>query len=273
MRSIFEQWKYIFRNLWFVLPFAVVPCVFISLLINFKEIEYVGGSLFSGPFELQFREIFYAWSIMRFDSPLGIICSILAIICLVFFSAALLIFVEKHMRIGKRTLSGIPAQLGNHLFSFICFVLLMALLYEVWALILSAMLYMICSIASKTAARILFAFVSMVFVAALLYLITVIYLWLPCTLHTGFRAYNAFLYSYRLIVGARWRLYLSMLISFVPSFLILLGSAFGPIWLSRILAILLFSLCYLSFIVRMETLYFETDKLDREDLLRSYREL
>ena len=29
----------------------------------------------------------------------------------------------------------------------------------------------------------------------------------------------------------------------------------------------------MSYCVRMETFYFETDKLDREDLLLSYREL
>lgn len=273
MRVVFEHWKYIFRNLWFVLPFAVVPAVFLSLSVDFKAINSVASSLFSGPFDLDFPIIFRAWSFFRFDSVLGIIYSIFMLFSLVVFSALLLSFAEKHMRIGKRTFSGIFSQFESHLFSYIIFVLVLTLLYEIWALALSAVLYLFSSIASKTAARITFIIVSVLFVALLLYLITVIYLWLPCTLHTGFRAYSAMLYSYRLVVEVRWKLYLSMLISYAPCFLILFFSSLGPVWLSRILAGILYLFCYSSFCVRMETLYFYTDKLDREDLLRSYREL
>lgn len=273
MRIVVEQWKYIFKNLWFVLPFAIVPAVFLALSVDFRGISLVTNSLFFGTLDLGFFEIFSAWTFFRVDSALGVIYSLLAIVCLVVFSALLLAFVGKHMRIGKRTLSGVIPEFVNHILSVLVFVLVFAGMVEVWALVLSAVLYMIVSIASKTAARVLFIVVSLLFIAALLYLVTVIYLWLPCKLHTGFRAYEAFLYSYRLVSGVRWKLYLSLLLSYAPCFLCLFGASFGPEWLSRLLAILLYLFGFLSFIVRMESLYFETDKLDREDLLRSYREL
>lgn len=247
--------------------------IFLALVVDFKEIGAIVEGLFGGPFELEFVDIYRAWSMIRYDSALGILCNVLAVLSLIFFSTLLLLFVEKHMRIGKRTMSGIPEQLDNHLASFLLYILLTVFVYELWALVLSAMLYMICSIASKTVARILFVVVSFLFVATLIYLLTICYLWLPCKLQTGFRAYDAFLYSYRLVVGVRWRLYLSMMISYAVCFIILVASSIGPIWISRILAIILYSLCYLSYFIRMETLYFETDKLDREDILRSYREL
>lgn len=273
MRIVVEHWKYIFRNLLFVLPFAVAPALFLSLSVDFKAISTIAKEMLSGPFELDFSTIFCAWSMFRTDSFLGIVYSIIALACLIFFSTLLLSYVEKHMRIGKRTFSGILSQLQTQILSFVCFVALYFALYEIWALVLSAVLYMISRISSKTAARILFILVSLLFVAALLYVVTIIYLWLPCKLQTGLKSISALLYSYQLMVGVRWKLYLSFLLSYVPFFLILVSSSLGPDWIARIVAIILYTFCYLSFIVRMETLYFETDKLDREDRLRSYMEL
>lgn len=273
MRMVFEHWKYIIKNLWFVLPFAVMPAVFLALSVDFVGIGNVARSFFTAELDLEFRDIFRAWSFFRFDSALGIVYSILAIVCLVVFTALLLTFVEKHLRIGKRTLSGVLSQFGNNVFSVLTAVLFYTALYELWALVLSAVLYAISAIVSKGFACFLFAFVSAVFIAVLLYLITVVYLWLPCKQITGFSAYNAFVYSYRLVIGVRPKLYLSMLISYVLCFVLIIGTAFGPDWLSAIIAFILFVFAYLSFCVRMETLYFETDKLDREDLIRSYKEL
>ena len=273
MRVVFEQWKYILKNLWFVLPFGVVPAFFLALCVDFAAIEKVAVELFGGNLELNFTQIFRAWSFIRVDFPLALIFSVTALIVVVFASSFLLAFVEKHMRIGKRTFSGVFSQLGNHISAFIIFALFLVVVYEIWAIALSAVLTAICTIPSKVVARIFFVLISLVFVGALIYLITVVYLWLPCKLHTGFRTYDALLYSYRLVIGVRWRLILSLIISYVPCFLILFASSFGPDILSRILSVVLFTFAYLSFCVRMETLYFETDKLDREDLLRSYREL
>ena len=268
MRVIFGQWKYIIRNLWMVLPFAVVPAVFLSLSVDLVALKSVATSLFTGPFELTFTQIFRAWSFLRTDSFVGILYSIFAFVCLVFFSAILLTFVEKHMRIGKRSLSGILSQLETHIFAYIGFVLFLFTVYELWALVLSALLYMVSTMASKTAARVLFALISLLFIALLLYLVSIVYLWLPCRLHTGLKLHVAFLYSYNLMIGVRWQLYLSLAITYVVGFLVIFGCAFGPDWLFRILAILVFLCAYSSFCVRMETLYFETDKIDREDLLR-----
>lgn len=273
MQSVFEHWKYIFKNLWFVLPFAVTPAVFLALSVDFSDIELVAKSFFTGTFGLKFFEIFRAWSFLRLDSALGVIYSVLAVVCLVFFTSLLLGFVEKHMRIGKRTLSGVFSQLGSRIGAFIGIVLLFFALYELWALLLSAVLFAVSAIKAKALACFLFTLACLLFIGALFFLVSVFYLWLPCMQLTGFGAYNAFLYSYRLVIGVRWKLILSLAISYVPCFVILVGVSFGPDWLAGVIAFILFAFLYLSFCVRMETLYFETDKLDREDLLRSYREL
>ena len=273
MRVVTEHWKYIFKNLWFVLPFSILPAVFLALSADFGAVSIVMHKLFSGVFDLEFKEIFFAWSFFRCDSVLGGIYSALALLCLIFFSGFLLVFIEKHMRIGKRTLSGVFTQLRDHAFSFIGIVVFFVVLYEVWALVLSAVLFMVTNFSSDIFARILFVIVSVIFIAALFYIITAGYLWVPCKLHTGFRLYPALIYSYGLLGGVRWRLFFSMLISYAVCFFVVIGSVFGPLWLTRLLAAIMFMFAYMSFIVRMETLYFETDKLDREDLIRNYRGL
>lgn len=273
MRIVFEHWKYIFRNLWFVLPFSVMPAIFLALSVDFNGVEMLTMSFFGGEFELEFASVFRAWSLFRFDSVLGIIYSVFALVCVVVFSAFLLAFVEKHMRIGKRTLSGVFGQFFDHALAVIGVTLFYFALYEVWALVLSAVLLVVSQIEAKWFACLMFVLVSLLFIFALLYLVSIFYLWLPCMQITGFHMYNALLYSYRLVVGVRWRLILSMLISYVPCFLLIVGTSFAPEWLSPIIVFILFLFAHMSFCVRMETLYFETDKLDREDLLRSYKEL
>ena len=273
MRIVFEHWKYIVRNLWFVLPFALMPAIFLSLTVDFTAIRAVAGGFFRGELGFGFISLLFAFSLIRFDSVLGAIYSACAFVCLVVFTALLLAFVEKHMRIGKRTLSGVFSQLKSHLLAAFGVTLFYTLFYELWAVVLSAVLYAVSAIPQTAFACLLFVFVLLLFITVLLYLAAAFYLWLPCMQITGFRAYNALLYSYRLLVGVRWRLILSMLISYAALFLVLLAGAFIPEWLAVIIAFVAFIFVYISFCVRMETVYFQTDKLDREDILRSYREL
>lgn len=250
-----------------------MPALFLALSVDFSGIKIVARGFFGGEPDFEFREIFRAWSFFRFDSALGVIYSVMAIVCLVVFTALLLAFVEKHMRIGKRTLSGVLSQFSAHLFAVIGATLFFVALYELWAVVLSAVLFAVSALRAKALACVLFAIVSALFIALLLYLVTVFYLWLPCMQITGFRAYNAFLYSYRLTIGIRAKLFLSFAASYAPAFFVVVACSFLPNLAATVIVFLLFIFLYMSFCVRMESLYFKTDKLDREDLLRSYREL
>ncbi len=272
MRIVFEHWKYIFKNVWFVLPFAIIPAIFLALSLNFSAIKSFLQAFFGGG-TLSFSAVFRAWSLFRFDSALGAVYSVCALICIVCFLTFLLAFVEKHMRIGKRTLSGVFSQFGEQIFTVTAIVCLYLALYEIWALVLSAMLYTVSALGAHGVTYFLFVVIVFAFFALLLYLVAMFYLWLPCMQITGMRAYNAFLYSYRLMVGVKGELLLSLLISFFPSFFIIWGSAFLSTFVSVLIAFVLIVALLLSFSIRMETFYFETDKIDREDILRSYREL
>ena len=103
---------------------------------------------------------------------------------------------------------------------------------------------------------------------ALVYLATILYLWLPCRQMTGFGFFDAVFYSYRLMVGVRGKLVLSLAISAVGMFFILVACSLLPEAAFYVIGLILLMFLFLNFVVRMETLYFETDKLDREDILR-----
>ncbi len=272
MKHLFESWKYIGKNIWFVLPFAVIPAVFLALSLDYSAISMLARGFFTGAPRLTFWEYFRTWSIVGMGSWLNGIYSVFAFVCTVVFAALMLSFVEKHMRIGKRTLSGIMGGFLDNLLSAAVIGLVYTLLYELWALILSALLFLISNIPSRAFVYLLGIAVFLLLTYALLYIATVFYLWLPCRQMTGFGFYNAFLYSYRLMLGIRWELILGFLISLSAAFLVLTGVAFLPEFVFRIVGVIVFVALFLSFCIRMETAYFRTDKLDREDILKSYKE-
>ena len=271
MRDFFGSWKYIFKNLWFVLPFALVPAVFLALSLDYSAIHDVTHAFFTGAVQADFGLFFHCFSFVRIDSLLGGLYSIFAVVGIIFFTALMLSFVEKHMRIGKRTFSGTMHAFLNALLPATLVTLVYVALYELWALIVSALFFLFASVAAKALFYVLSVVAFLFFGYALLYIATTFYLYLPCRLMTGFGLYNAFLYSYQLMVGVRWKLLLSYLISYAAAVIIVCGFAFLPEFVFRIVSVVVFILLYLNFTIRMEVVYFETDKLDREDILHSFR--
>lgn len=273
MRVVFGSWKYIFKNLWFVLPFAIVPAVFLALTLDYSCINAIVKGFFTGEPQRGFLELFRSLSIIRVDSLLGMIYSICAYICTVFFMPLMLALAEKHMRLGKRTLNGAFAQLGNNILFAAWIAILYLAVYEIWAIILSAILFAI-GVVRVTAVVYLLSlivFCSLSFV--LFFLAAIFYLWYPCKQMTGFRPYDSFLYSYRLMLNVRGKLIVSFLISYAAAIVLLAVSSLLSVYLFYLIAFLLFILLFLNFYIRMETVYFETDKLDREDILHTFRGL
>ncbi len=271
MRALFEHWKYIFKNFWFVLPFALLPAVFLALSLDYSGINVFVRAFCTGDPRTGFLDYFRVWSMIRVDSLLGGIFDLLAFVCIVVFVTLLLALVEKHMRIGKRTLSGLYSEFWNLLLPVLLITLAYLALYELWAVILAALLFVIAQFQATALVYFFSALVFLLVTFALLYAATVLYLWLPCKQVTGFGAYEAFVYSYRLMTGVRWQLLFSLSVSFLSGMVVVGAAAFLPEAAFRPIVIVLYCLLISSFSVRMETVYFRTDKLDREDLLLSYR--
>ncbi len=274
MRIMFGNWKYMFKNFWYVIFCGFVPAVFLALTFDYAATSSVVRDFFAGRLEADFLLLLRTWSIIRIDSALGGIYTLFAYLLSVLFAALLLAIVEKHMRIGKRTFNGVGTQLKYLLLPAACVVLLFFALQEVFAIILSSLTFAILQLQSVAVVYVLCIAAFLLALFIFLYVIEVFYLWLPCLQITGFRPYNAFLYAYRLSVGVRWKLMGAHALSLAVLFVAIAGAAFQPEPVIFHLIAFLFCLFYFaSFFIRMETVYFETDKLDREDIIKSYKEL
>lgn len=273
MRIVFGNWKYIAANLWYILPFSILPAVFLALSLDYTALSEVTVSFFTGDPRMGFLVFLNAWSIIRFDSVFGAICSFLAVVACTVFAALLLAFAEKHMRIGKRTLSGLGRQFLHLLPAAILVAFIYLLLFEIWAVLLSAVLYAVSSLSSTGLVYVLYLLAVCAFLFVMLWLAASFYLMLPCKLITGVRNYEAFLFGYRLMTRARWRIILSMALSFAVMIAVLAAGSLLPAAAFRVLAAVLFLFLFPSFVVRMLTAYFTVDQLDREDILKSYLEM
>ena len=152
-------------------------------------------------------------------------------------------------------------------------ILLFYALGEIAAIILAALMFAIFSIPSTALVYILTALVFFVVAFMFLYVFETFYLWLPCMQITGFRPYHAFLYSSRLSIGVRWKLIAAHALSVSLAIVLLGGTAFLYEIIFRAVALILSLFLYAGMFIRMETVYFETDKLDREDVIKSYKDI
>ena len=87
---------------------------------------------------------------------------------------------------------------------------------------------------------------------------------------TGFSIYDTFRYSYRLAAGERTKLVLAFALFTSVTVAVVALSALLPSYAHYIVTFVLFVFVFLDFC--METAYFKADKLDREDIVHSYKE-
>lgn len=272
MKYTIQSVKYIFKNLLYIFPFAVLPAVFLALSLDEPSMRTVLTNYFTGAPSASFKEIFRATSLFNFRSAGAFFAGLIGFALLVACGALLMAIIEKHMRIGKRTWNGVFSKLNDNLISTFGICLLFFVVYELWALIASALLYLVFLIPNNAVIYVLSVALFFGVTFVLLYVISVLYLWLPCLQITGFRAFEALEYSYRLVAPVKARVIFEQLVSVLCSqALISLCVLFLPqrIW-TIVLASALYSFMILIFCVRMQVVYFDRAQLDRADLKKYY---
>lgn len=264
--------KYITKNFLYVILFATIPAVFFAFAINEEATRSVLSNLLSGNPRDEFWNIFHTVSIFNFSSKKEVFFGITGIIVLILCMAMLTAFLEKHMRIGKRTLNGLLSKVNDNIISTAGLVFLFLLIYEVWALVLSALWYFVTGIPSTIIAYILLAFVYLAMTFVLLYALSVFYLWMPCVQITGFTAFDALTYSYHLLAPIQFKLVLGQC-----GFLLFCEALIGAtVFLLQgelaglVVATVLYTAMILIYSIRMLVVYFDRAQLDRADLKRYY---
>ena len=264
--------KYITKNFLYVILFAAVPAVFFALATNEEAIRAVLNNLLSGKPQSDFWTIFHTVSIFNFSSKKEVISGLIGILVLILCIAMLTAFLEKHMRIGKRTLNGLFSKVNDNIISTAGLVFLFLVIYEVWAIILSALWFLVTGISSKIIAYILLACVYLVMHFVLLYAMSLFYLWMPCVQITGFNAFDALTYSYHLLAPIQVKIVfgqLGILLAcegLIAATVLLVQGSFAGL----VVASVLYTVIILIYVIRMLVVYFDCAQLERADLKKYY---
>lgn len=260
--------QYVFKNFWYIFPFAVIPAFFFALALDAPATEIVLKSFFGGKInEITFTDTFRAISIFNFADAQAIISGIIGIIVSVVCVAMLMAMLEKHMRIGKRTFNGLFSKLNDNLLSTGAFILLMLAFYELWTVVTAALIALFASITFVPLAYVLtvVAFIGMHFV--LVYAISTVYLWLPCMQITGFKPFEALSYAYQLVAPETNQIVFSQVgVLIIAELLIGAIAIFLSEWGMMLAALAAYTLMLMLFIVRMQVVYFDRAQIDRADL-------
>lgn len=267
MKYTSKSLKYVFANFGYLVLFGLFPAVFLAYSLDTATVGAILRDYFTGSPYASFSDIFHAVSIFNFHSVSATIADVLSVILAVTCVAMMMAFMEKHMRIGKKTWTGLFSKLNDNLLSTLGITLLFACLYELWALITSALLLCVSFFGSKTVIYILSVIVWFGTQTALLFVVSLFYLWLPCLQITGFRSFEALSYSYQLATGVKRKIVREQFVSMtIAEILIGLVCVFAPwAWLKLVLNSAVFAGQILLFVTRMQVVYFDRAQLERAD--------
>ncbi len=273
MRYTMQSSKYVVKNFLYLFPFAILPALFLALSTDENAILGVVKALFKGDIgEWSFPRLFKAISILNFGSWQSIVFGLVGIILIIPSVALLMAFLEKHFRIGKRTFHGLWGKLNDNLISTCGGVFLLLGIYELWSLLLAAVLFLVSRIALLPLAYIFAGVAYIAFHLGLMVAISTIYLWIPCMQITGFRSLEALQYSYHLMGDIKWRIIFTQLgvLLLVESVICVIGW-FVPTFIAfDLLVTAVFALLILVFCVRMQIAYFDRDHIERADIRKYY---
>ena len=261
--------KYIWKNFLYIVPFALIPAFFLSFSVAGDAMSAVIKAFFTGELSAwNFSNLFRAISVLNFGSWESALSGFVGMIVIVPCVALLTAFLEKHMRIGKRTFNGLFSKLNDNFPSTFLFGIIILVVYELWSLIAAAMLYFMSLIPHAPTAYVLIVLVFLALHAVLLYGLGTIYLWLPCMQITGFPLMESLQHSYQLVLPVRWGIFAEQ-----TYFLLFTEAVIGvcAVFLPEslvftVITTALIVILLLYYIVRMEIVYFDRDHIERKDL-------
>lgn len=272
MRYTTPSIKYVLKNFRYVFPFAIIPAIFFALSLDPAAINTMLKAIATGnSAKLEFSVIFHAVSIFNFSSLRVFFAGLVGFVLLIVCISMLMALLEKHMRIGKRTYNGIFSKLNDNLISTGGMCVLFVCIYELWTLITAAVLFVVMHIGSKIAVWVLSVLVFLALQVALLCVIFLFYLWLPCLQITGFKAFEALKYSYQLSAPVKGKVVLGQMISLTTAEIIICACSYVFTgWVLVSVAAVLYACMVLLYCVRMQIAYFERAQLERADLKKYY---
>lgn len=274
MKYTAQSSKYVAKNFPYLFPFAILPAIFLAISTDKAAIEKVLTAILQKNVHAwSFGEIFRAISVLNFVGWESIVFGIVGILAIIPCVALLMALLEKHMRIGKRTFNGLWGKLNDNFISTAGYALLLLGIYEFWALLAAAFLFLVSRITIFWLAMVFVVLVFILFHILLIVAISTIYLWLPCMQITGFRAYEALVYSYQLMGQIKNLIIAAQLcVLILTEGLICVCAYFiRNFLLFNVIVAVLYACLIMIFCVRMQIAYFDLDHIERADISKYYQ--
>ena len=265
--------RYVFGNIWYIVLLSVLPALCIAGMARVEEMQTMYAAFFTGDLSsISWTQIFNTFSIYNFTGWLPALLDVAAYLAIVLCASMLLAMIDKHMRIGRRTLNGLLDKVNDNVLSTAAVTLFFSAVYELWTVLFASLAFAVFSLVSVPAAQyVLFCILLLAGGLALLYVIALFYLWLPCMQITGFSPFEALRYSNQLTEKVKRRLIGSMLLSLIVGNAVIIPCVlFAPVPVSYAVMSVVYMFYFMLFIVRMEVVYFDAAQLEREDLKPRY---
>lgn len=261
--------KYILKNFLYIVPFALIPAFFLSLSVASDTMSAIVKAFFMGNLSAwNFVDLFRAISVLNFGSWQSTLSGFVGAVVIVPCVALLMAFLEKHMRIGKRTFNGLLSKLNDNFPSTFLFGALILVVYELWSVIAAAMLYFVSLIPNLPTAYVFIVLTFLGLHAVLLYVIGTVYLWMPCMQITGFPVLESLQYSYQLVAPVKWGIFAEQMyfLLFTEAVIGVCAVFLPNTFTFTLITTALIVVLLLYYLVRMEIVYFDRDHIERKDL-------
>ncbi len=274
MKYTVQSSKYVLKNFFYLLPFALLPAIFLALSTDEGAIVGVLRAVAAGDIGAwSFSALFRAISVLNFATWQSAAFGLVGIVVIVPCVALLMAFLEKHMRIGKRTYNGLLSKLNDNFVSTLVGVVVIVVVYELWSVLVAALLFFVSRIPVVAAAYVFALLVYVLCHVMLMVSISIIYLWLPCMQITGFRTIEALSYSYHLMGQIKGRIiFTQLLVLLFAEGLLCVSAVFIPTNIAfDIIGAILYTGMLMIFCVRMQVVYFDRDHIERADIAKYYQ--
>lgn len=271
MKFIGSAFGYVFKNFLFIFLFALIPSYFYAMSLDLNNIHALTDSLFSGE-NPEFLQIFDFISFVNGKRwVFSLVCFVTLLACL----AMLFGLIEKHMRIGSRSYKGVAGRFNTNILSTLAVGLVILAVYELWSLIASGFIFMITFLLDGLACTVAVCVAYFGMVAIICWIMSVLLLWLPSLLITGFSFMDALSYSNQLYGGSRGGLFLAVYLPCAAGAVVelLVAGVFGPGNVQVpvfVIMELLFIILILYYSALMFTAYFRLAGEERADLRKKY---
>ena len=184
-------------------------------------------------------------------------------------------FIERHMRIGSRSFKGIAGRFNSNFLPVLAVLALFLLVYGLWALLVSGIVYAAVLLLDGLACFVLAAAVLFGADALLAWFSSGFLLWLPCMQITGYSFMDSLAFSGQLYSRQRGKLFLAVFLPLLAGIVLQFAIvAASPLKALRIPSYALLELVYLFlflyYCVLMYVAYFGLAGEERMDLAKKY---